>query len=342
MLHTIQTQLREHQYTWLVTGAAGFIGSHLCQTLLKANQIVIGLDNLSSGHEKNIQAITSSLTSRQLDNWEFLNGDIRDESTCIEACDGVDYILHHAAVASVPLSFQDPVYTNSVNVGGFLHILSAAKTKNVKRVIYASSSAVYGDSTDQYKVEEQTGELLSPYATDKLTNELYAKTFGRCYGLETIGLRYFNIFGPRQDPNGPYAAVIPVWINYALRNEPCIIYGDGKQTRDFCYIDNVVSANLTAALCKNQSALFQAYNVASDNSISLIELQNAMEQELGHALEIQHKATRVGDIKHSAASIEKIKELLNFIPQTSFYEGLKETIQWFKQTSVANESAHSS
>lgn len=327
-------ELEESQYVWLITGAAGFIGSHLCEKLLRLNQIVIGIDNLSTGRQENMMDVTSRLSAAQLRNWQFIVHDIRDAAACHDVMRGVDFILHHAAVASVPHSIKDPRYSHAVNVGGFLNILEAAKSKNIKRVIYASSSAVYGDCADELKVESKTGVTLSPYATDKFANELYAKTFGKCYGLETIGLRYFNIFGPRQDPNGPYAAVIPIWIKAVLNKEPLIVYGDGKSTRDFCYVDNVVQANILAALTVDPRATSEVYNVASGDAISLEQLYTQITSVSGYAPQVQYHAERLGDIKYSAANIKKAERLLGFIPKTTFADGLQHTMNWYKNKQV--------
>ncbi len=323
-------QLKENQFTWLVTGAAGFIGSHLCENLLHLNQIVIGMDDLSSGRKENVIELTGKLPQHQRNNWTFALSDIRDLSACHRVMKNVDFVLHHAAIASVPYSIKAPLHSHAVNLGGFLNILVAAKEAGVKRVVYASSSAIYGDCGDELKEESNVGSLLSPYAADKYANEKYAKMFSQCYGLETIGLRYFNIFGPRQDPNGPYAAVIPIWINAAINKQPFIINGDGQNTRDFCFVDNVVQVNLLAALSENSLATSESFNVASGTTISLMQLYHYIAKEFGYNPPILYQKERPGDIRYSAASINKAERLLEFVPNTFFLNGLQKTIGWYK------------
>lgn len=310
----------------LVTGGAGFIGSHLVEALLKRNNQVICLDNLSTGHRENIASYAQST------NFTFIEGDIRDSQTCLEVTHGVDYVFHQAALGSVPRSIKDPITTNEVNVSGFVNILNAAKEAKVKRFVYASSSSVYGDEPTLPKTEEKIGEPLSPYAVSKCVNELYAANFAKVYGLEVIGLRYFNVFGPRQDPNGPYAAVIPKFIQAILTNEPVTINGDGTHSRDFTYVKNVVQANLMAASANNTKAVNQVYNVACGGQISLTELVDKIKANMNQAklpaagVQVVFGPEREGDIKHSHARIEKAKSLLNYHPDYSFIDGLKETV----------------
>ena len=299
---------------WLVTGAAGFIGSHLAETLLSKNQKVVGLDDFSTGKPENIAG---------LKNLEFIEGSITDIKTCLKACKGVDFVLHHAALASVPASMKDPVNYHEVNVSGFLNILQAARENEVKRVVYASSSAVYGDDDLPEKVENKIGKFLSPYAMTKYLDEVYAEFFTRVYKLECVGLRYFNVFGKRQDPDGAYAAVIPKWIEAVKNNKIPIIYGDGTATRDFCAVQNVVEANLLAAL--EPEAAGQVFNIGCGKATSLNELLKIIYEVFAPGKEINFKQekSRDGDILHSSASIEKAKKILKFQPVLYLKEGLK-------------------
>ena len=265
---------------WLVTGSAGFIGSHLVQALLQANQHVIGLDNFATGYRRNIEEVRDSVRSEEWRRHRFVEGDIRDLAVCKDVCQGVDFVLHEAALGSVPRSIADPISTNQANVDGFLNLLVAARDAGVRRFVYAASSSTYGDHPGLPKVEHEIGRPLSPYAVTKLVNELYADVFARCYGVETIGLRYFNIFGPRQDPEGAYAAVIPCWVRALLVGEEVVINGDGETSRDFCYVDNAVQANLLAATVENPQAANEIYNVAVDDRTSL----NALFETLRRAL----------------------------------------------------------
>ena len=276
----IQKHLKNDQYTWLITGAAGFIGSNLVEKLLILNQKVIGLDNFETGYQHNLdkaledaeKAMKAENCQLITDNFTFMEGDIRDLETCHKACAGADYVLHQAALGSVPRSIEDPIRTNKVNINGFLNMLVAARDAKVKRFVYAASSSTYGDHPDLPKVEDEIGNPLSPYAVTKLVNELYATVFARTYGFNTIGLRYFNIFGKRQDPNGAYAAVIPKWVSSIIKGEEVFINGDGKTSRDFCYIENTVQMNLLAATTENEEATNQVYNVALNDRTSLIQL----------------------------------------------------------------------
>jgi UDP-N-acetylglucosamine/UDP-N-acetylgalactosamine 4-epimerase len=326
--------------TWLVTGAAGFIGSNIVEDLLALGQKVIGLDNFSTGYRANLEEAVVGHTNGG--SFRLIVGDIREAAVCRKACDGVDYVLHHAALGSVPRSIHDPLETNSVNVNGFLNMLVAAKERGVKRFVYASSSAVYGDSTDQPQLENSTGQSLSPYAASKAANETYADAFQASYGLQTIGLRYFNVFGRRQDPAGAYAAVIPRWIDNLIAGKPCQIFGDGQTTRDFCYISNVVQANILAATA-HESASRQAYNVACGRSVTLNELFTMLKEELARddpsSMDVSpdYQAFRAGDVRFSSASIEKARRMLSFSPTHDVGSGISEALPWYagKRNSTA-------
>lgn len=303
--------------TWLVTGAAGFIGSHLTEVLLSKGQNVIGLDDFSTGKIQNIEEVQGC------ENFKLIQGSITDIEICRRACDGVEYVLHHAALASVPESMKDPVNYNNVNVNGFVNILQAARENKIKRVVFASSSAVYGDDDLPEKIESKIGKFLSPYAMTKYINEVYAEFFTRVYGLECVGLRYFNVFGKRQDPNGAYAAVIPKWINAVKNHEIPVIFGDGTATRDFCAVQNVVNANLLAAL--EPSAAGEVFNIGCGVTTSLNDLMKIIYEVFAPDSEIKFKreTPRDGDILHSSASIEKAKKILKFEPVLYLKEGLK-------------------
>jgi len=330
----LRQQLLAEPKTWLVTGVAGFIGSNLLEDLLLLGQTVIGLDDFSTGYRSNLDdVLTRPLAGKA--HFRMIEGDIRNIDTCRSACEGVDYVLHHAALGSVPWSIEDPLRTNAVNVDGFVNVLVAAKEAQVKRVVYASSSAVYGDTPDNPQVEHSTGRPLSPYAASKVTNETYALAFQMSYGLQAIGLRYFNVFGRRQDPSGAYAAVIPRWIASFLRGEPCRIFGDGETTRDFCYIANVVEANLLAATVNDERSTAHAYNVAYAESVSLNQLFTTMRNLLAveepslARVSPRYEPFRQGDIRFSCAAIEKAREMLSFVPTHSVAEGLAETLGWY-------------
>jgi len=318
--------------TWVVTGVAGFIGSNLLQELLALGQTVIGLDNFSTGHRANLDEVLAPVGTA---NFRMVEGDIRDLETCRIACEGADYVLHHAALGSVPWSMDDPLRTNAVNVDGFINMLVAAKDAAVKRVVYASSSAVYGDTPDYPQLEDRLGRPLSPYAASKSINETYALAFQMSYGLQAIGLRYFNVFGRRQDPAGAYAAVIPRWIASLLRGERCRIFGDGETTRDFCYVANVIQANLLAATIGDVNATGQSYNVACAESVTLNQLFQMMRDKLALEEPRFSKATpqydpfRPGDIRFSGASIEKAQRMLSFSPTHSVDQGLAEALEWY-------------
>ncbi|WP_439553434.1 SDR family oxidoreductase [Flavobacterium macrobrachii] len=313
----------------LITGGAGFIGSNLCEYFLSKGYKVTCLDNFSTGHKYNIEPFL------QDQNFKFIEGDIRNLDTCKEALSGIDYVLHQAALGSVPRSIKDPITTNEVNVSGFLNILSASKDEGVKRVVYAASSSTYGDSESLPKIEETIGKPLSPYAITKYVNELYAEIFSKTYGIETIGLRYFNVFGRRQDPNGAYAAVIPKFVMQLMNNQSPIINGDGNFSRDFTYIDNVIQMNELAMLTDNPLAVNTVFNTAFGDRTTLNDLVNYLKIYLSEYnsdiknIEIIHGPNRAGDIPHSLASIEKAKELLGYNPKYSFQNGLKEAVKWY-------------
>jgi UDP-N-acetylglucosamine 4-epimerase len=320
---------------YLITGVAGFIGSNLLEALLKENHQVIGLDNFSTGYEHNLDEVRSLVSTDQWQNFTFINGDIRDISTCHRACDNVDYVLHQAALGSVPRSIEDPIATNQSNIDGFVNMLVAARDAGVKRFVYAASSSTYGDHPDLPKVEDTIGKPLSPYAVTKYVNELYADVFARTYGMETIGLRYFNIFGRRQDPNGAYAAVIPKWFAAMLNGEPVHINGDGQTSRDFCYIENCVQANLLAATTQNPEAINQVYNVAFGQRTTLNELYALIRdrvQSLRPDVQIadpKYRDFRPGDVRHSLADIGKAKKMLDYRPGYSVRDGLDEAARWY-------------
>jgi UDP-N-acetylglucosamine 4-epimerase len=332
--HRLREELPNTPKTWLVTGVAGFIGSNLLGELLALGQNVVGLDNFSTGHRANLDDALAAPFSRS-PQLRMIEGDIRDLDTCRMACEGVDYVLHHAALGSVPWSMDDPLRTNAVNVDGFVNMLVAAKDAGVKRVVYASSSAVYGDTPDHPQLEDRLGRPLSPYAASKATNETYALAFQMSYGLQSIGLRYFNVFGRRQDPAGAYAAVIPRWIASLLRGERCRIFGDGETTRDFCYIANVVQANLLAATVADANATGQAYNVACAASVTLNQLFGMMRDRLAlvdqrfAAAAPQYDPFRPGDIRFSGASIEKAQRMLSYAPTHDVADGLREALDWY-------------
>lgn len=317
------------QKTVLVTGAAGFIGSNLVEKLLELGYQVRALDNFATGHHKNIEPFL------QHQNFNFIEGDIRSLETCQEVCENVDYVLHQAALGSVPRSINDPLTSNEVNVSGFLNMLTAAKDHSVKRIVYAASSSTYGDSTSLPKIEDKIGKPLSPYAVTKLVNEVYADVFHKVYGLDSIGLRYFNVFGRRQDPNGAYAAVIPKFVLQFMKYESPIINGDGTYSRDFTYIDNVVQMNLRAMQSDNPEAVNQVYNTAVGDRISILEMAEMLRDLLSKydpkiaQIEILHGPNRKGDVPHSLASIAKAEEKLNYKPSHVFQQGLEEAVDWY-------------
>jgi len=337
----LQEYLKNNQSIWLITGVAGFIGSNLLEKLLILNQKVVGLDNFDTGYQHNIdQAIedAENATGKSLSgNFNFIKGDIRELKDCQKACSGVDYVLHQAALGSVPRSIEDPINTNRANIDGFLNMLVAAKDAKVKRFVYAASSSTYGDHPDLPKVEDRIGNPLSPYAVTKVVNELYANVFAKTYGFKVIGLRYFNIFGKRQNPNGAYAAVIPKWVSAILNNEDVFINGDGETSRDFCYIDNTVQINLLAATTDNDKAVDQVYNVALNDRTSLNTLYQMIEERLiqrTQGLEKKrpiYRDFRAGDVRHSLADISKAQQLLNYQPKYKIDKGLDESMDWYVQ-----------
>jgi UDP-N-acetylglucosamine 4-epimerase len=320
---------------WLVTGAAGFIGSHLVETLLAFGQDVVGLDNFATGHERNLEDVRNAVGEDARERFAFIEGDIADLATCRRACDGVGLVLHQAALGSVPRSIADPLATHAANATGFVNMLVAARDAGVQRFVYAASSSTYGDHPALPKVEDAIGRPLSPYAVTKYLNELYADVFARCYGVETIGLRYFNVFGTRQDPEGAYAAVIPRWIRAIVRGEPVTIYGDGETSRDFCFVANAVQANLRAALATDAAALNQVYNVAVGQRTALNELFDALAalvRERSPGLKIPrpiHEAVRAGDVRHSQADIGKAVRLLGYAPTHDLRGGLQAALPWY-------------
>jgi UDP-N-acetylglucosamine 4-epimerase len=317
------------QRTWVVTGSAGFIGSHLVEHLLRRGQDVISLDNFATGHRANLQEVARAVGPQAWRRHRFIEASILDPAACREACRGVDIVLHQAALGSVPRSIADPVPTHQTNVTGFVNMLVAARDAKVGRFVYASSSSVYGNDVTLPKVERITGEPLSPYAASKQANELYADVFGRCYGMQTVGLRYFNVFGPRQDPEGAYAAVIPRWIRAILTDEPVDVNGDGETSRDFCYIANVVQANLRAALADQPRALNQAYNIAVGENTSLMRLLEILRVLLAAELRTVHRPFRAGDVRHSLADISLARERLGYAPTHTLASGLKEALPWY-------------
>jgi len=335
----LQEHLKSNQNTWLVTGVAGFIGSNLLEKLLILGQKVVGLDNFDTGFQHNIdQAIEEASRETGLDlsnNFQFIRGDIRKLGDCKLACIGVDYVLHQAALGSVPRSIADPINTNRANIDGFLNMLVASKDENVKRFVYAASSSTYGDHTDLPKVEEKIGNPLRPYAVTKVVNELYANVFAKTYGFKTIGLRYFNVFGKRQNPNGAYAAVIPKWVAAILNKEDVFINGDGETSRDFCYIDNTVQMNLLAATTDNIAAVDQVYNVALNDRTSLNNLYQLLEGKLIQRVDSLveknpvYRDFRAGDVLHSQADITKALKLLGYQPRYKISEGLEKTMDWY-------------
>jgi UDP-N-acetylglucosamine 4-epimerase len=331
----LQQRLKDQRFTWLVTGGGGFIGSHLTGHLLQMGQNVVVFDNFSTGYESNLDIVRADQTGDSSDLLTVVDGDVRDLDLCRKVCEGCDHILHQAALGSVPRSIDDPVSSHASNVTGTVNLFTAAKDAGVKRVVYASSSSVYGDEPNLPKVEDRTGALLSPYAATKAINETYASVFARCYGLETIGLRYFNVFGPRQDPNGPYAAVIPKWIDDMLAGRTVMINGDGSTSRDFTFVDDVVQANLLAATVDSSTAVNRAYNIAVGERTTLTQLAEAISagmQRIRPDLEIpapEYRGFREGDVLHSLADISAAKTYLGFQPEVDLVNGLHATIASF-------------
>ena len=335
VLDNVRRELTVKPLRWLVTGSAGFIGSHLVHALLDLEQTVVGLDNFATGHQRNIDEIRATVTGERWRRHHFIEQDIRDLDACRSACRGIDVVLHQAALGSVPRSLDDPIATNQSNIDGFLNVLVAARDAGVRRFVYAASSSTYGDHPGLPKVEDVIGRPLSPYAVTKLVNELYAEVFGRCYGMQAIGLRYFNIFGARQDPEGAYAAVIPRWIRALLVGDKVVINGDGETSRDFCYVDNVVQANLLAALTQDPAAINQVYNVAVDDRTSLNRLFELLRDavaaripEVG-TVRPEYRDFRAGDVRHSQADIGKARRLLGYAPTHRLADGIRAAMPWY-------------
>jgi UDP-N-acetylglucosamine 4-epimerase len=334
-LEKLLPDLLERPRTWVVTGVAGFIGCNLLEALLESGQTVVGLDNFSTGHRHNLEKVQVSMPQDTWENFRFIEGDIRNIDTCHEAVKDADIVLHQAALGSVPRSIEDPVRTNESNVDGFLNMLVATRDANIPRFVYAASSSTYGDHPELPKVEHVIGNPLSPYAVTKLVNELYADVFAKAYGMECIGLRYFNIFGPRQDPEGAYAAVIPKWVGAMLAGDTVYVNGDGETSRDFCYIKNAVQANFLAGTTTNPDAFNQVFNVAVGDRTTLNEL-HAM---IHHGLEArvpgltieppEYRDFRPGDVRHSLADISKAKNALGYDPSHTVLEGIEESLNWY-------------
>ena len=330
---TVCEQLKSAPKTWLITGVAGFIGSNLLETLLKLDQKVVGLDNFATGHQHNLDEVQASVTTEQWSNFDFIEGDIREFADCQKACKGVDHVLHQAALGSVPRSIADPITTNDTNISGFLNMLTAARDAHVSSFTYAASSSTYGDHPALPKVEENIGNPLSPYAVTKYVNELYADVFARSYGFKAIGLRYFNVFGQRQDPNGAYAAVIPKWTASMIAGDDVFINGDGETSRDFCFIENTVQANILAATAADE-AKNQVYNVAVGDRTTLNDLYAAiqvalLENSINYAKPAVYREFRAGDVRHSQASIAKIQQALGYAPEYPIAEGIQLAMRWY-------------
>jgi len=327
--------LKSNQKIWLITGVAGFIGSNLLEFLLKLNQRVVGLDNFATGHQHNLDKVQEIVEKAQWENFNFIEGDIRNLAECKTACKDVNYVLHQAALGSVPRSIEDPITTNQVNIDGFLNMLVAARDQGVDSFVYAASSYTYGDHPDLPKQEDIIGNPLSPYAVTKYVNELYANVFSRTYGFKSIGLRYFNIFGPRQDPEGAYAAVIPKWVSAMLHGEKIYINGEGDTSRDFCYVDNAVEANILAALTENPIAKGGVYNVALNEQTSLNNLYLLLKSSIQkrrpliHIKEPLYREYRTGDVRHSRADIKKAYNLLSYEPLYKISEGIELSMDWY-------------
>lgn len=330
-----KARLSRTRHRWCVTGVAGFIGSNLLQTLLELGQEVVGLDNFATGFRSNLEQVRTAVGEQAWERFEFVEGDIRRPADCARACSAADFVLHQAALGSVPRSIADPATTHEANVDGFVNMLIAARDAGMKRFVYASSSSVYGDHPGLPKVEAKTGEPLSPYAVTKCVNEMYAAVFARTYGMATVGLRYFNVFGPRQDPHGAYAAVIPRWAAALIEGRPVEIFGDGETSRDFCYVDNAVQANVLAALAENEAALNEVYNVAVGERTTLKELHSLQSELLtAHYPDLPQReptfaAFRAGDVRHSHADISKAQRLLGYAPSHRIREGLACALAWY-------------
>jgi UDP-N-acetylglucosamine 4-epimerase len=330
----LKQQLKSEQRTWLVTGVAGFIGSNLLEDLLKLNQYVVGLDNFSTGYKHNLEEVETLVTPEQWANFNFIRGDIRNLDDCCRACDGVDYVLHQAALGSVPRSIEDPISTNATNIDGYLNMLVAARDAKVSSFTYAASSSTYGEHPGLPKVEDVIGKPLSPYAVTKYVNELYADVFARCYGFHTIGLRYFNVFGRRQDPEGAYAAVIPKWTAALLKGDTVYINGDGETSRDFCYVANAVQANILAATTQSPEAKNQVYNVAVGDRTTLNTLFALLRENLQHhgvdgSVQPVYRDFRAGDVRHSQAATDKAQSLLGYAHSHRLAQGIAEAMPWY-------------
>lgn len=333
----VTADLRKNPRVWLVTGAAGFIGSNLLEVLLRTGQRVAALDNFMTGHAHNLEMVRRSVGEKAWANCTFTEGDIRDATTCAKACKGADYVLHQAALGSVPRSIENPALTNSCNIDGFLNMLTAARDAKVKTFVYAASSSTYGDEPNLPKIENRIGNPLSPYAVTKYVNELYANVFGSVYGMRCVGLRYFNVFGRRQDPKGAYAAVVPLWFANLLDNKPVHINGDGETSRDFCYIDNCMEANILAATAEKEEAFNEAYNVAAGARTTLNELFAVVRDEVvrfnpqAADASPSYRDFRAGDVRHSLADITKARTLLGYDPQFNVREGLRVAADWYAE-----------
>ena len=343
-LRDAAAQLRVEPKRWLVTGSAGFIGSHLLETLLRLGQQVVSVDNFETGHRRNLEEVRAAVGEERWRQHEFIEGDIVDPGTCRRACKEVNVVLHQAALGSVPRSISDPQRTHAANATGFLNMLAAARDASVARFVYASSSSVYGDAPELPKAEDAIGRPLSPYALSKRIDELYAEVFGRCYGTATIGLRYFNVFGPRQDPEGAYAAVIPRWVEAMLHGRPVVIYGDGETTRDFCYVANVVQANILAATC-GPDAVGKVCNIAVGGRLSLAALFESLRELITRRhpdLAVPgpvYEAFRPGDVRHSLADIGRAQRLLGYDPTYDVRAGLREALPWYESRARAPSAA---
>lgn len=334
----LKSELVQRPSTWLVTGAAGFIGSHLVETLLGLGQLVIGLDNFATGSQANLDDVQVRVGEPAWQRFTFMEADICDLEACRKAATGVDYVLHQAALGSVPRSIEDPILTNRANIDGFLNTLVAARDAGVRRIVYAASSSTYGDHPGLPKVEQEIGSPLSPYAVTKYVNELYADVFARSYDMECVGLRYFNVFGPRQDALGAYAAVIPRWFEALREGKACQINGDGETSRDFCFVDNAVQANLLAATTRNPAAVNQVYNIAVGGRTTLNALFGHIRELLAQArasvarTEPVYAEFRAGDVRHSQADIGRARQLLGYEPSHTVAQGLAVTSEWFLQS----------
>ena len=341
----IKAELQRDSRAWLITGVAGFIGCNLLEALLSLDQRVVGLDNFATGRRVNLDQVQTAVGPKRWANFQFIQGDICDLSDCTKAVQGIDYVLHEAALGSVPRSIADPIATNQANINGFLNMLVASRDAGVKRFVYAASSSTYGDHPALPKVEDCIGKPLSPYAVTKYVNELYAEVFARTYGFQSIGLRYFNVFGPHQNPDGAYAAVIPKWISAMLKSEPLYINGDGESSRDFCFVANVIQANVLAATAEATEALNQVYNVAVGDRTTLRDLHALIKNELLKRLPLlevaapEYRDFRAADVRHSLASTEKASKLLGYKPTHAIGQGMAEAMDWYVQDlmSAANQ-----